>query len=51
MVFLVKVGHLVVNICGGDSLQGHVMKISRVTVFVMYETPNYSQRKALRQAY
>ena len=37
MVFLVKVGHLVVNICGGDSLQGHVMKISRVTVFVMYK--------------
>ena len=29
MVVLVKVGHLVVNIYDGDSLQGHVMKISR----------------------
>ena len=50
MVVLVKVGHLVVKIYG-DSLQGHVMKISQVTVLVMYETPNDSQRKALRQAY
>ena len=51
MVVLVKVGHVVVNIYEGDSLQGHVMKISRVTVLVMYETPNDSQRKALRHAY
>ena len=52
MVVLVKVGHFVVNIYDGDSFQGYVMKISiRITVRVMYETPNDSPRKALRHTY
>ena len=52
MVVLVKVGHLVVNIYDGErnSLRGHVMKISRVTVLVMYGTRNDCQRKAVRHA-
>ena len=41
MVVLVKVGHLVFNIYDGEcySLEGHVMKISRVTVLLCMRHP------------